>query len=32
MVRHIHISAGDYRKRQTGYPTVITPRPPRRQY
>ncbi|MCA1666821.1 MAG: ATP-binding protein [Thermomicrobia bacterium] len=32
MVRHIHIPAGDYRKRQTGYPTVITPRPPRRQY
>lgn len=32
MVRHVHIPAGDYRKRQTGYPTVITPRPPRRQY
>lgn len=32
MVRHVHIPAGDYRRRQTGYPTVITPRPPRRQY
>ncbi len=32
MVRHVHRPAGDYRRRQTGYPTVITPRPPRRQY
>lgn len=32
MVRHVHVAAGDYRKRHTGYPTVITPRPPRRQY
>lgn len=32
MVRHVHIPAGDYRKRQTGYPTVIAPRPPRRHY
>lgn len=32
MVRHVHIPGGDYRKRQTGYPTVIAPRPPRRHY
>lgn len=32
MVRHVYIPAGDYRKRQTGFPTVITQRPPRRQY